>query len=190
MAKYSFELKMTIIKEYLAGLGGYQYLADKHQIKNWTQVRDWIQIYKEFGEKGLLRSQKSKNYSVQFKLDAIELYQTSEKSYREIANLLEINNPSLIVNWVRRFSEEGIEGLSRQKGRPSKMPKQSNNQDEKNLLSSQTDKERIKELEKQVRSLEIQNAFLKELRKLRKMEAQEQMKQSQESFVASEDIIN
>ena len=36
--------------------------------------------------------------------------------------------------------------------------------------------ERIKILEKQVRSLQIENAFLKELRKLRKQETQQRRK--------------
>jgi transposase len=50
---------------------------------------------------------------------------------------------------------------------------------------------RIEELEKRVRSLQIENAFLKELRKLRKQEAQQRrMKQSHESLQASEDHLN
>ncbi|HFN2841492.1 TPA: IS3 family transposase, partial [Enterococcus faecium] len=53
------------------------------------------------------------------------------------------------------------------------------------------ERERIEELEKRVRSLQIENAFLKELRKLRKQEAQQRrMKQSHESSQASEDRLN
>ncbi|OTO50615.1 hypothetical protein A5814_002783 [Enterococcus faecium] len=51
--------------------------------------------------------------------------------------------------------------------------------------------DRIKELEKQVRALQIENAFLKELRKLRKQETQQRrMKQLHESFQGSEDHLN
>ncbi|OQO83990.1 transposase [Enterococcus casseliflavus] len=53
------------------------------------------------------------------------------------------------------------------------------------------DRDRIKELEKQVRSLQIENAFLKELRKLRNQEAQQRHKNlSHESSLASEDHSN
>ena len=53
------------------------------------------------------------------------------------------------------------------------------------------ERERIEELEKRVRSLQIENAFLKELRNLRKQEAQQRrMKQSHESSQASEDRLN
>ncbi|MDK8223970.1 transposase, partial [Enterococcus faecalis] len=71
--------------------------------KDSSQISKWINAYKELGEEGLLRSQKNKNYSVQFKLDAIELYLTTEVSYQEVANLLKMNNPSLIANWLRTY---------------------------------------------------------------------------------------
>lgn len=71
MAKYSFKLKL--VHDYLSGQGGTRFLAKKYGFKNSYQIRKWINAYKELGEEGLLRSRKSKNYSVQFKLDAIEL---------------------------------------------------------------------------------------------------------------------
>ena len=135
-----------------------------------------------------MRSRQNKKYSVQFKLDAIELYQTSEMSYREVANALGINNPPLIAVWVRNFRNDGIEGISKSKGEPSDMPKKKNNI---KLTKISEESERIKKLEKQVRSLQIENAFLKELRKLRNQEAmKKQMNQSHASSTASEDNLN
>lgn len=64
------------------------------------------------------------------------------------------------------------------------MPKETKPRKKK---GSETDQQRIKELEQQVRSLQIHNAFLKELRKLIKQEADERMKQSHGSSSASED---
>ena len=58
------------------------------------------------------------------------------------------------------------------------------------IENSSNYKDRIKELEIQVRTLQIENAFLKELRKLRKQEACEQIKQSQKLSLASEDNSN
>ena len=58
-------------------------------------------------------------------------------------------------------------------------------------LPPSKERDRIKELEKQVRSLQIENAFLKELRKLRNQEAQQRRtNQSHESSTASEDPSN
>lgn len=102
MAKYIFEFKFKLVHDYLSGQGGLGFLAKKSGVKNNSQISKWINAYKELGEEGLLRSRESKNYSVQFKLDAIEL------SYQEVANLLKMNNPSLIGNWHRTYRKFGI----------------------------------------------------------------------------------
>lgn len=173
MAKYSFEFKLMVVQEYLNGEGGYRYLTKVHAIKNMKQIETWVNSYREFGEEILLRKRKNRIYSVQFKMDAIELYQTSELSYREVANVLEINNPALIANWMRKFREDGIDGLSKMKGCPPTLDEKKEQKKRPPIEATSEERERIKELEKQVRSLQIENAFLKELRKLRKQEAQQ-----------------
>jgi transposase len=191
MAKYSFEFKIKVVKDYLDGQGGYSYLTSKYKVKSKTQIRDWVNAYRESGEEGLLRKRQNQKYSVQFKLDAIELYQTSEMSYREVADVLGLNNSPLIASWMRQFREAGIDGLSKVKGRPPILSKKKEHKKTKKVNVTPEEQSRIKELEKQVRSLQIENAFLKELRKLRKQEAQQRRKnQSQESSPASEDHSN
>ena len=193
MSKYTFEFKFKIVQEYLSGEGGYAFLAKKHNVKDGNQIHRWVNSYREFGEEGLLRKRQNKKYSVQFKLDAIELYLTSELSYREVANTLNMNNPNLIASWMRQFREGGIDGLSKTKGCPPILSKKNEPKNKKKSTTKATSKERerIEELEKRVRSLQIENAFLKELRKLRKQEAQQRrMKQSHESSQASEDRLN
>lgn len=191
MTKYHFEFKRKIVQKYLEGEGGYKYLAKTYGIKAHTQIINWVKIYEEFGEEGLFKKRQNQKYSVQFKLDAIELYQTSEMSYREVANALGINNYPMIAAWVRKFRDDGIEGLSNPKGRLSNMTKKNKVTKKKISKVTHEESERIKALEKQVRSLQIENAFLKELRKLRKQEAQQRRKnQSHESSTASEDYLN
>ncbi|EJY49560.1 TPA: IS3 family transposase, partial [Enterococcus faecium] len=55
MAKYTFELKLKIVHDYLDGKGGSDYLAKKYSIKAPSQVKRWINAYQEFGEEGLVR---------------------------------------------------------------------------------------------------------------------------------------
>lgn len=164
MAKYSFEFKKMVVKEYVKGLGGYTYLAKKHGIKNKGQVHDWVKSYQEFGEEGLQRRTTKKDYSVQFKIDAVELYSRTELTYREVANQLGMNNPALVIGWQKKFLEKGIDGLSQTKGRPSKMPKKTP-ENKKKSDAIPTKNNQVKELEKQIRLLEIENAYLKELRR-------------------------
>ena len=85
---------------------------------------------------------------------------------------LNINNPSLIANWLRTFKLKGIDGLSKPIGRPSTISKYNNKNDVKQNNKVSTNKmtelkQRIQELEDQNKALDIENKFLKELRRLR-----------------------
>ena len=193
MAKYSFEFKLKIVQEYLNRKGGYKFLSKKHGIPDHTQLMKWVANYKAFGETGLLRIKANNAYSVQFKKDAIELYLTTEISYRELALKLGMTNSSLIVKWVQAFRAEGIEGLSKPKGRPPQMKndkKKTNASKKSSLPAENKDLERIKELENQVLSLQIQNAFLKEWRSLQVKENQVQMNKPRKSSTDSDNNSN
>ncbi len=94
-----------------------------------------MNAYQTVGVKGLKGARKNRSYSVEFKLKAITMYEASEKSYQTVANVLGLNNPSLIARWRQVYHERGIAGLSRQQGRPSmsnkkqlKKEKQTNSQ--------------------------------------------------------------
>ena len=117
MAKYSFEFKMEIVQAYLNGEGGYRYLSNKYNIHS-SILKTWVASYREFGKDGLLRSRKNKKYSFQFKLSVVELYLSSEVSYKELALSKGINNPSLITKWVNDFRIAGPDALKpKKKGR-------------------------------------------------------------------------
>ena len=128
-------------------------------MKSKKQVEDWLNAYHEFDEEGLLRKHQNQSYPVQFKMDAIELYQSTELFYREVVNHLGINNPTLITNWMRIFRAEGVDGFSKTKGCPSILTKKK--EEKKTKKETPKERDRIKKLEKQVRALQIENAFLK-----------------------------
>ena len=122
---------------------------------------------------------------MQFKLNAVQLYLTTEISYKELALQLDIPSPSLLCRWVSDFRKYGTSGISdKPRGRPSVMPKKKEIQKTETVGSVSSDAERIKELEEKVLHLEIENAFLKELRRLRLEE--ETKKKSQELSAVSE----
>ena len=192
MAKYSYEFKKKIVQEYLDGNGGYEYLAKKYNIAKDTQVMDWVKAYQTFGNDGLMRSRKNNDYSFQSKLSVVELYLSSEVSYLELALSQGINNPSLITRWVNDFRIAGPDALRpKKKGRNKtldtrelKKPSQSN--EEKPV---DTSAEHVKELENELLRLRIENAYLKELRRLR-LEEEALLKKQRESSTVSEDSSN
>ena len=102
----------------MSGMSSYSVLEDKYQIDE-SLIKNWVNNYKQFGDEGLMRSRNKRSYSVEFKLEVITRYETSECSYQQLALELGLTNPSMIVNWRRKYREEGIEGLrSHKRGRP------------------------------------------------------------------------
>ncbi len=109
MAKYSYELKRKIVEEYLFGESSYPILEDKYQIDE-SLIRRWVNNYKHFGDEGFMRSRNKREYSVEFKLEAITRYETSECSYQQLALELGLTNPSIIAKWRRQYREEEWRG--------------------------------------------------------------------------------
>lgn len=192
MAKYSCEFKLKVVQEYLNGKGSYDYLAKKHNIPSCTPLKEWVAAFKEFGKDGLLRSREKKNYSFQFKLHVVELYLSSEVSYRDLAISQGINNSPLIAKWVNDFRIAGPDALRpKKKGRKKTLDikefkKSSKSIEEKPL---DTSAEHVKELEDENLKLRIENAYLKELRRLR-LEEEALLKKQRESSTVSEDSSN
>ena len=86
--------------------------------------KSWVDAYNSQGYEGLKVKRQNTQYTLEFKVNVVNLYLTGEMSYQSLANELKINNPSMIARWVKDFREKGIEGLkSKKRGRPSKMPK-------------------------------------------------------------------
>ena len=185
MAKYSYELKKKIVEEYLSGKTSYSVLEDKYQIDE-SRIKNWVNNYKHFGDEGLMRSRNNRAYSVEFKLEAITRYETSECSYQQLALELGLTNPSMIVNWRRKYREEGIEGLRPHKrGRPvtktddrNQVPKPSTKKEPLDASTREALGNRIKELEAENRKLTIQKMFWEQLRSLEREEATNKRRRS------------
>lgn len=155
-------------------------------------MRVWVKAYRELGEEELMRSRKNKNYSFQFKLSVVELYMTSEVSYQELALSQGINNPSLIARWVNDFRIAGPDALRpKKKGRKKTLDNKKFKKPSKTVeaMPVDTSAEHVKELEDENLKLRIENAYLKELRRLC-LEEEALLKKKRESFTVSEDSSN
>ena len=192
MAKYSYEFKKKVVQAYLNGEGGYTYLSEKYGVKNKRQVFNWVHSYSELGDDGLIRSRQNKNYSFQFKLSVVELYLSSEVSYQELALSQGINNSALIAKWVNDFRIAGPDALRpKKKGRKKTLGTDKKNDYAKRVedMPVDTSAEHIKKLEDENLKLRIENAYLKELRRLR-LDEEALLKKQRESSTVSEDSSN
>ena len=196
MAKYGTEFKMKVVKEYLETNISYKSLSEKYKLSHQEIVKRWVNAYKSQGYEGLKVKRKNTQYTLEFKLNVVNLYLTGEMSYQSLANELKINNPSIITRWVKDFREKGIEGLKPKKiGRPSKMSKSQNKSKDTKIESTSTNisnsekeslteaqlKEKIKKLEERNYWLQLENDAIKkkiELSQMTDAEIRQLLKQS------------
>ncbi|WP_215492601.1 helix-turn-helix domain-containing protein [Fenollaria sporofastidiosus] len=183
MAKYSTEFKIKLVKEYLESNISYKSLSDKYFIPSEKVIKTWVNTYKTQGYEGLKVKRENTQYTLEFKLNVVNLYLTGEMSYQSLANELKINNPSMITRWVNDFRKKGVEGLSSKKrGRSSKMsksPKKLKNtkvESSANITNSENEsltqaqlKEKIKKLEEKNYWLQLENDAIKKKIELSQM---------------------
>ena len=188
MRKYSYEFKKKVVEDYQRGEGGYIVLGRKYGIDR-TLIRQWVRSYNANGDKGLLCSQEKSKYTFEYKLHVVELYLSNQVSYLDLAISLGINNSSVIRRWVNAFRIAGPDALRpKKKGRKKTLDPLQN----KNKISSMktdTSAEYVKQLEDELLKLRIENAYLKELRRLR-LEEEALLKKRRESSAVSEESSN
>ena len=192
MAKHSFEFKKKVVLEYMDGKGGAPHLSKKYGLSSDSQLRKWINAYNAFGDEGLMRSRKQTKYSFEKKLSVVELYLSSEISYQDLAIQEGITNPSMITNWVNRFRVAGPDALRpRKRDRKKTLDKSKIDMKVQKAEESivDTSAEHVKELEDELLKLRIENAFLKELRRLR-LEDEAKMRERRSSSTASGENSN
>lgn len=192
MAKYSYEFKKKVVDAYLNGEGGYVYLANKYHVPSFNNIKKWVHAYRANGDSGLYRSRKKRNFSFDYKLHVVELYLSNEVSYQDLAIQEGINNPSLINKWVNDYQIAGPDALKpKKKGRTISLDTSSKRPNFQPVepINVDTSAEHVKQLEEELLKLRIENAYLKELRRLC-LEEETLLKKKRESSTASEENSN
>ena len=122
----------------------------------------------------------------------VELYLSSEVSYQELACQEGLNNPCILTKWVNDFRIAGPDALRpKKKGRKKALDSvnSKNNTTPADPVLIDTSVEHIKQLEDELLKLRIENAYLKELRRLR-LEEEALLKEKRESSTVSEENSN
>ena len=125
-----------------------------------------------------------KKYTFEFKRSAVECYLSTEASYQDVALLFGMNNPTLLTRWTKEYLTGGMDALRpKPKGRPPAMPKQ--HQERIQDTPQDETAQQLRALQEENLRLRIENAYLKELRRLRLQEKMQSKKQG--SSAASEE---
>lgn len=103
--KYSKELKLEIVKRYLAGESS-SFLARKYNLpkRGDRNILTWANRFRVLGENGFNHSKTNKSYSKEFKLEVINKYLSGEYSYHDLANHYNISSCEVVRQWVLAYN--------------------------------------------------------------------------------------
>jgi len=160
---YSQELKLQAVYEYLDGKSSQADIVKKYHLRSATQLTNWIKMYNTHGEiksrasGGGSYMRKTRNTTLEERLSIVRDCLANDKNYGAMALKYQCSYQQ-VRNWVKRYEEMGAAGLEDRRGRragtmPSRTP-------EEEL------RDKIAELERRNRDLQMENDLLKKVREL------------------------
>ena len=125
-----------------------------------SNIKYLIALIKKHGY-NILREDKNRVYSKDFKLQAINRILINHESINSVAIDIGLASDGILHNWLSKFKENGYNVVEKKKGRkPKSMTKLKKND---KVLSEQ---EKIKQLEEENLYLKAENEYLKKLKAL------------------------
>lgn len=168
--KHSTEFRLQIVKSHQGG-HSLRSLSKTWDISD-SLIRKWIDHYNLSGETGL-SAKRYLCYTKEFKLAVVKACKHKGLSLRECCLQFNIPSQSTVVSWSRKYEHLGLDGLRKQKGRPTSMKK-----DKPVSKKNAEPLTRLEELEKENLYLRAEIDFLKKLDALT-LEKQTQQKKKQ-----------
>ena len=160
---YSEETKLQAVHDYLDGKGSQSNIAAQYGLRSKKQLQSWLEVYNTHGE---IRSRtsgggsymrKTRQTTPEERLEIVQDCLANNKNYGAMA--LKYNcSYQQVRNWVLRYEKMGSAGLEDRRGRrtgsqPARTP-------EEEL------RDKIAELERKNRDLQMENDLLKKVREL------------------------
>ena len=162
--KYSVELKLQAVQEYLRGGGSYETLKEKYKLRSSTQLKNWVMWYnghKEFKElssaKGEIYMTKGRKTTQEERVEIVAFCIEHGKDYGLTVETFKVSYQQ-IYTWVKKYEEKGVNGLTDRRGKA----KPENELTEEDRLRQEN-----KILQAKIKDQEMEIALLKKLRELR-----------------------
>ena len=161
--KYSNELKLAAVTAYKKGEGSLRQLAERFGLRSKNPLRMWLKEYNTHGEiksrgsGGSSCMRKARQTTPEERLEIVRDCLANDKNYGAMA--LKYNcSYQQVRNWVKSYEKMGSAGLEDRRGRragtqPARTPEEEQ-------------RDRIAELERKIRDLQMENDLLKKVREL------------------------
>ena len=162
--KYSKEMKLQAVKDYLNGECSYETLKEKYKLRSSTQLKNWVMWYnghKEFKErssaKGEIYMTKGRKTTQEERAEIVAFCIEHGKDYGLTVETFKVSYQQ-IYTWVKKYEEKGVNGLTDRRGKA----KPENELTEEDRLRQEN-----KILQAKIKDQEMEIALLKKLRELR-----------------------
>lgn len=99
--KVTSEIRIQVVKKYLAGEITMVRIAQKLNV-NTSTVEHWVRKFRNFGEDGLLPSNKS--YTSETKINAVTDYLNGNGSLNEVCFRYKISSYSVLQHWIKLYN--------------------------------------------------------------------------------------
>ena len=164
LKKYSAELKLKAVRDYLNGEGSLWDICHKYNIKNEKSLREWILWYnghREFKErssgKGEIYMTKGRKTTLEERVEIVAFCIEHGKDYGLAAETYNVSYQQ-VYSWVHKYEEKGVEGLTDRRGKAKP---------ENELTEADRLRQENKILQAKIKDQEMEIALLKKLRELR-----------------------
>lgn len=159
--RYSKELKLQAVHAYLSGEGSLDEICARFGIRQHPQLLSWIKVYNEGKElkelTGGSTMKKARKTTLEERISIVKDCLDHDRNYGAMALKYHCSYQQ-VRNWVDRYEKMGSAGLEDRRGR--RIGSQPSRTSEEEL------RDRIAELERKNRDLQMENDLLKKVREL------------------------
>ena len=160
MVKYTEEIKLRVVRQYLDGQIGYHRLSAQSGIPA-PVIRRWVDAYRLHGDEAFHR--RREHYSPEHKLSVLQHMWDNALSHTQVAAVFNVRNISSIAAWERRYQDGGVQALDRPRGLPSTVMRAPTSKPDPSV---DDDKRSREDLLKELEYLRMENAYLKKVEAL------------------------
>ena len=162
--KYSAELKLSAVMDYLGGGGTMKEICKKYGILSDKQLCNWILWYnghREFKEcssaRGEIYMTKGRKTTQEERVEIVAFCIENGKDYGLTVETFKVSYQQ-IYTWVKKYEEKGVNGLTDRRGKAKP---------ESELTEEERLRQENKILQAKIKDQEMEIALLKKLRELR-----------------------
>ena len=162
--KYSKELKLKAVRDYLSGQSGLLEICCKYEISAIGVLQSWIKWYnghKEFKErssaKGEIYMTNGRKTTQEERAEIVAFCIEHGKDYGLTVETYKVSYQQIYA-WVKKYEEKGVNGLTDRRGKPKP---------ESELTEEERLRQENKILQAKIKDQEMEIALLKKLRELR-----------------------